>query len=58
MIAKLEALAELSCEEIAQRNRASLFGQLNFFWEYLPNFAEQAEPLRDLLGQDSKPWTP
>ena len=25
---------------------------------YLPNFAEQAEPLRELLGQDSKPWTP
>ena len=58
MTAKLEALAALSDDELAQSNRASLFGLLNFFQEYLPNFAEQVEPLRELLGQDSKPWTP
>ena len=39
-------------------NRASLFGLLNFFREYVPRFPEMIEPLRELLGQDSKAWTP
>lgn len=38
-------------------NRASLYGLLNFFREYVPTFAEMTEPLRELLGQDAKPWT-
>lgn len=38
-------------------NRSSLYGLLNFFREYVPNFAELTEPLRELLGQDAKPWT-
>ena len=38
-------------------NRASLYGLLNFFREYVPTFAELTEPLRELLGQDVKPWT-
>ena len=44
--------------ELSRTNRASLFGLLNFFREYVPTFAEKVEPLRELLGQDSKPWTP
>lgn len=38
-------------------NRASLYGLLNFFREYVPPFAELTEPLRELLGQDAKPWS-
>ena len=52
MIAKLEALAALLDEKLACSNQASLFGLLNFFWEYLPSFAEQVEPLHELLSQD------
>ena len=38
-------------------NRASLFGLLNFFREYVPLFSKVTKPLRQLLGQDAKPWT-
>jgi hypothetical protein len=38
-------------------NRASLYGLLNFYREYLPTFAELTEPIRELLGQDARPWT-
>ena len=38
-------------------NRASLYGLLNFFREYVPTFAELTEPIRQLLGQDARPWT-
>jgi len=38
-------------------NRSSLYGLLNFFREYVPTFAELTEPLRQLLGQDARPWT-
>jgi hypothetical protein len=38
-------------------NRSSLYGLLNFYREYVPTFAEATEPLRELLGQDAKPWT-
>ena len=55
---KLEAIAAMTDEELSRTNRASLFGLLNFFREYVPTFAEQVEPLRELLGQDSKLWTP
>ena len=37
-------------------NRASLYGLLNFYREYVPTFAKLTEPLRQLLGQDAKPW--
>ena len=38
-------------------SRSSLYGLLNFYREYLPTFAEITEPIRELLGQDAKPWT-
>ena len=38
-------------------SRSSLYGLLNFYREYVPAFAELAEPLRQLLGQDARPWT-
>ena len=54
---KIEALQEATSEQMARMNRASLYGLLNFFREYVPTFAELTEPLRCLLGQDASPWT-
>ena len=47
---KVEALMEASSETLARMNRSSLYGLLNFFWEYVPTFAEVTEPIRALLG--------
>ena len=55
---KLEALDGKTDEQLAAMNRASLYGLLNFYREYVPNFATLTEPLRALLGQDARPWTP
>ena len=49
---------ELSSYDMAKMNRSSLYGLLNFFREYVPTFSELMEPLRCLLGQDAKAWTP
>lgn len=54
---KLEAIQDLSSHDMAKMNRASLYGLLNFYREYVPTFAEMTEPLRQLLGQDARPWT-
>jgi hypothetical protein len=54
---KLEALLESSPAQLEKMNRSSLYGLLNFFREYVPTFAELTEPLREILGQDAKPWT-
>jgi hypothetical protein len=54
---KIEALTHVAEDKLAKMNRASLYGLLNFFREYVPTFAEMTEPLRELLGQDAKPWT-
>ena len=54
---KLEALSNATDTELRRMNRASLYGLLNFYREYVPTFAELTEPLRQLLGQDAKPWT-
>ncbi len=54
---KIEVLRALPDGELARMNRASLYGLLNFFREYVPTFAELTEPIRELLGQDAKPWT-
>ena len=55
---RLEQLQEVSHEELRGVNRSSLYGLLNFFREYVPDFAERTEPLRKLLGNDAAPWTP
>ena len=47
---KIEALKDMPDEELRKMNRASLYGLLNFFREYVPTFAELTEPLRELLG--------
>ncbi len=54
---KLVGLVQAKTESLAKANRAALFGLLNFYREYVPHFAEVTEPLRRLLGDDSKPWT-
>ena len=54
---KLEALASKSHDELAGCNRASLYGLLNFYRDYVPTFAEMTEPIQELLAQDTKPWT-
>ena len=57
-VTKLTALIEKTDGELAQANRASLYGLLNFCREYIPASTELVEPLRQLLGQDTRPWTP
>ena len=47
---KIEALASASSSALGKMSRASLYGLLNFFREYVPTFAEVTEPLRLLLG--------
>ena len=46
VVTKLEALLSKSKDELALMNRASLYGLLNFYREYVPTFAELTEPLR------------
>ena len=54
---KLESLCTATSDQLARMNRASLYGLLNFYREYLPTFAEMTEPIRELLSQDARPWT-
>ena len=53
----MESLCVATSDQLAQMNRASLYGLLNFYREYLPTFAELTEPIRELLSQDASPWT-
>ena len=55
---KLHALLTKTDEEMGRMSRPSLYGLLNFYRDYVPTFAELVEPLRRLLGQDVRPWTP
>ena len=57
-VTKLAALIEKTDGELARANRASLYGLLNFYREYVPAFAKLVKPLRQLLGQDARPWMP
>ena len=54
-ITKLTALMKKTDGELAQFNRASLYGLLNFYREYILAFTKLVEPLRQLLGQDTHP---
>ena len=56
-VTKLTALIEKMDGELAWANRASLYGLLNFYREYVPAFAKLVEPLHQLLRQDTHPWT-
>ena len=47
---KIQALLEKTDAELGRMPRSSLYGLLNFYREYVPAFAELAEPLRQLLG--------
>ena len=47
---KLEALMTKTHEELSQANRASLYGLLNFYRDYVPHFAEMTEPIRQTLA--------
>ena len=57
-VTKLATLIEKTDGELARANRASLYGLLNFYREYVLAFTELVEPLRQLLGQDARPWMP
>ena len=57
-VTKLAALIKTTDGELAWANRASLYGLLHFYREYIPAFAELVELLRQLLGRDAHPWTP
>ena len=54
---KIESLRHATGDQLQRMNRSSLYGLLNFYREYVPTFAELTEPLRELLGQDVRPWT-
>ena len=43
---KLEALMTKTHDEMSIMNRASLYGLLNFYRDYVPRFAELTEPIR------------
>ena len=54
--AKLEALLRASEDELRKIPRSRLFGLLNFYREYVPQFSELSEPIRRLLGNTQLPW--
>ena len=45
-------------DEMSLLNRASLYGLLNFYLDYVPRFAELTEPIRPTFSQDSSECTP
>ena len=55
-ITKLTTLMEKSDSELAQFNRASLYGLLNFYREYVLAFAKLVKLLCQLLGKEAQPW--
>ena len=54
---KLEELSHKTHQEYAHMNRSSLYGLLNFYRDYVPQFAELTQPIHKLLGQDATEWT-
>ena len=53
---KLEAILQLPHEEMATIPTHSIFGLLNFFRCYLPDFAARVEPIRKLLSKSHSTW--
>ena len=56
-VEELHTLVSKTNEELGRMSRTSLYGLLNFYWEYIPAFAKLLAPLRRLLQQDACPWT-
>ena len=54
---KLEELSHKTHQDYAHMNCSSLYGLLNFYRDYVPQFADLTEPIRRLLGQDATKWT-
>ena len=54
---KLRALLELPHEEVAAIPASSLFGLLNFFRCYVPDFAPKTEAIRKLLAASHASWS-
>lgn len=54
---KLIQLAKCSDREMAGINRPTLYGLLNWFKPYLPDFSLRTEPLRQLLAKPHLEWT-
>ena len=50
--ARLEALVRCPEEDIRRMGRSNLYGLLNFYREYIPNFPEVMETIRQILGHD------
>jgi hypothetical protein len=54
---KLAALLELEPEQVAEWPRAKLYGLLNYWRGYVPDFASRTSRLRALLSADAAPWS-
>ena len=54
---KLKALLELPHDQMADIPVHSIYGLLNFFRCYVPDFAIRTEPLRKLLAHSHAGWT-
>ena len=52
----LRALLTLDHEQVANTNRARLYGILSFYRDYVPDFAAITDPLRAMVADDSLIW--
>lgn len=55
--AKLEALVNLPEDQLSKMARPRIYGLLNYYRGYVPNFTQLIEPLRELLSKPHLPWT-
>ena len=55
---KSEAILEYSEQQLAKMNRLTLYGILNWFKPYVPDFAIRTEPIRQLLAKPHLLWGP
>ena len=49
-------LLELGPEQLSEKPRAKLFGLLNYWMGYVPDFAYRTTRLHALLSADAAPW--